>query len=102
MYSHNLAKAEAYAIRHTYGNQPDDTDDDEDLDEDMKLKIAEATPNTRRSLRNQVEEERVGKIGPAGTFFTLLKGFVAAGVLFLPKGFVTGGWLFSSIALILS
>lgn len=97
-----LAKAEAYAIRHAYGNQPDDTDEDEELDENMKLKLSEATPITRRSLRSQIEEERVGKIGPAGTFFTLLKGFVAAGVLFLPKGFVTGGWLFSSIALIAS
>ena len=99
--SSSLAQAEAYAIRHAYGNQPDDTDDDE-LDEGTKRKLAEATPNTRRTLLVQIEEEKVGKIGPAGTFFTLLKGFVAAGVLFLPKGFVTGGWLFSSAALIFS
>ena len=36
------------------------------------------------------------------TFFTLLKGFVATGVLFLPKGWRNGGWLFSSLALVAS
>jgi proton-coupled amino acid transporter len=60
------------------------------------------TPNTRKTFKNQIDEENTGKIGPAGTFFTLLKGFVASGVLFLPKGFVTGGWLFSSVVLSLS
>lgn len=35
-------------------------------------------------------------------FFTLLKGFVGTGILFLPKGFKNGGWLFSSAAIFLS
>lgn len=49
-----------------------------------------------------MRRNKVGKIGPLKTFFTLIKGFVATGVLFLPKGWVNGGWLFSTVALILS
>jgi hypothetical protein len=97
-----ISKVRAYASRHACGVVPDDTDEDSEIDEDTRKKLAESTPNTRRALRSQIDEEHTGKIGPMSTFFTLLKGFVATGVLFIPKGFVTGGWLFSSIALFLS
>ena len=42
------------------------------------------------------------KLGPIQTFFTLMKGFLGAAVLYLPKEVQEGGWLFSGIALILS
>ena len=32
----------------------------------------------------------------------LLKGFICTGILYLPKSFANGGWLFSAIAMILS
>lgn len=94
----NLARVEAYAIRHVYGEYgDDDTDQESDIDEDTKRKIVDATPNTRRRMLSEIDTEHTGKIGPVKTFFTLLKGFVAAGVLFLPKGWVNGGWLFSTV-----
>lgn len=97
----NLAKIETYAYRHAYGQNRSESDDD-DYTKEIKDKLILMTPNTRRDFKNKIDEEQTGKIGPAGAFFTLLKGFVASGVLFLPKGFVTGGWLFSSITLFLS
>lgn len=33
------------------------------------------------------------------TYCTLLKGFVATGMLYVPKAFVDGGWLFSSVCM---
>jgi amino acid permease len=36
------------------------------------------------------------------TFFTLVKGFVCGGILYLPKNYYNGGYLFSPIAIILS
>jgi solute carrier family 36 (proton-coupled amino acid transporter) len=44
----------------------------------------------------------VNKLGPAATYLTLMKGFVASAVLYLPKSFVNGGWGFSILALIAS
>lgn len=39
-------------------------------------------------------------LGPWATAFTLFKGFVCSGVLYLPTNFVTGGSLFSAGALV--
>ena len=64
--------------------------------------MREATPNTRSRLKSQLDEKHAGKISPVLTFLTLFKGFVGTGVLFLPKGFYTGGWGFMSVALLLS
>lgn len=98
-----LRKAEAYAMKHAYGETPcDDTDDDSDIDDDTKQKLEMATPHTRKRLKSEIDEHRAGKIGPVKTFFTLIKGFVAAGVLFLPKGWRNGGWLFSTGGILLS
>lgn len=89
-------------MKHAYGKMVEDSDEDSELDESVKKRLIEVTPNTRRKIRNEIDEENTGKIGPVGTFFTLLKGFVAAGVLFIPKGFYTGGWGFTSAALLFS
>ena len=98
----SLAKAEVYAVRHAYGKMVEDSDNDSELDTETREMMNDATPNTKMKLRNEAEEEVTGKIGPASTFFTLLKGFVAAGVLFIPKGFYSGGWGFTSAALFFS
>lgn len=44
----------------------------------------------------------MAKLGPIGTFFTLFKGFVCSGILYMPKDFINGGYGFSVIALILA
>ena len=36
------------------------------------------------------------------TFITLVKGFVCSGILYLPKNYYNGGYIFSPIALIIS
>jgi amino acid permease len=46
---------------------------------------------------HQVEVEETGKLGIMATSFTLFKGFVVTGILYMPKNFVSGGWLFSPI-----
>lgn len=42
------------------------------------------------------------KLSPAATFFTLIKGFVCTGCLYLPKSFINGGWAFSCATMIMS
>ena len=49
--------------------------------------------------KKEVQEQKMGYIK---TFFSLFKGFIGTGILFLPNGFKDGGWLFSIIILIFS
>ena len=98
-----LLSGEVYAVKHTFGQVAEnDSDDDDPTDPDYHAKYVSATPNTRRKLKSEHDLEKAGKLGPVATFFTLVKGFVATGVLFLPKGWRNGGWLFSSSALVMS
>lgn len=39
-------------------------------------------------------------LSPLETYFTLLKGFVCSGFLYLPRAFVVSGWLYSTLTLI--
>jgi amino acid permease len=48
------------------------------------------------------EKKQVELLGPIATGFTLFKGFVCTGILYMPLSFVNGGWLFSVIALVLA
>jgi len=41
-------------------------------------------------------------LGPWATAFTIFKGFVASSILYMPKNFINGGYIFSPIALICS
>lgn len=41
-------------------------------------------------------------MGPIATCFTIFKGFVATGILYVPKDFKNGGWLFTPISLLAS
>ncbi|RDA84459.1 hypothetical protein CP532_1178 [Ophiocordyceps camponoti-leonardi (nom. inval.)] len=49
--------------------------------------------SSRRFLRN-------GDASTLKTFFTLLKAFIGTGIMFLPKAFLNGGILFSSLTLV--
>lgn len=42
------------------------------------------------------------KLGPLATCFTIFKGFVATGILYVPKDFKNGGYIFTPITLIAS
>ncbi len=47
-----------------------------------------------------IETSEDKKLGFWATLFTFIKLNIVAGFLFLPAGFVNGGWLFSMIALV--
>tara|TARA_B110000285_G_scaffold214746_1_gene260439 strand:+ start:223 stop:435 length:213 start_codon:yes stop_codon:yes gene_type:complete len=57
---------------------------------------------TRRKVKGEKEKQAVEKLGAVGTYFTLLKGFVCSSILYLPKNFMNGGWMFTSGCLIFS
>ena len=40
------------------------------------------------------------KLGPIATCFTIFKGFVATGILYVPKDFKNGGYIFTPITLV--
>jgi solute carrier family 36 (proton-coupled amino acid transporter) len=41
-------------------------------------------------------------LGPWATYFSTLKGFVAIGILYMPKNCLNGGWLVSLVAMVFS
>ena len=98
----SMMKAAAFAFKHAYGDMRADDSDESGYEEDIRKSLGSVNPEKRRQLKSEYEEMKAGKIGPMATFFTLIKGFVATGVLFLPKGWVNGGWLFSSVAMLMS
>ena len=46
-------------------------------------------------------ESELKLLTPTETYFTLLKGFVCSGFLYLPRAFVSGGWVYMSIVLVI-
>ena len=102
--------AHGYIARRPFGIVHDDDSAEEEessklfqgLDELGKEMMSGVTPEQRQAFKREIEVATVKKNGAVKTFFTLMKGFIATAVLFLPKGFRNGGWLFSTIALICS
>ena len=99
--------ARGYIARRPYGIVHDEDSAEEEeadkllggLDELGKEMMSGATAEQRLSFKREIEVAAVKKNGAIKTFFTLMKGFIASAVLFLPKGFRNGGWLFSTISL---
>jgi amino acid permease len=44
----------------------------------------------------------VKKLSPLQTYFSLLKGFICTGILYLPKNFKNGGWAWALVSMIMS
>ncbi|EYE93757.1 putative amino acid transporter [Aspergillus ruber CBS 135680] len=75
----------------------------ESEDESAITDQEEGQPGERRPLLGRRKSARAARRGDASnirTFFTLLKAFVGAGIIFLPRAFRNGGILFSSITLV--
>ena len=56
-------------------------------------------------VKEEKEERRlemVGSMGHVRTYFTLLKGFIGTGILYMPQQFYFAGWGFSLIAMMVS
>lgn len=89
-----------------------DSDDDDDEssedqateDDDEAAPAGETSPLLRRPRhhlrRRSSRVMKPGEAGTAKTFFTLLKAFIGTGIMFLPKAFLNGGILFSSLCLV--
>lgn len=60
------------------------------------------TEEERVVLKKQIIKDRIPKLTSTQAFFTLLKGFVGTGILFLPNGFYNGGWAFATCSLLFS
>jgi len=61
-----------------------------------------ATPQTKRKLIETEIQKKVKKLSPLATYFSLLKGFVCTGILYLPKNFKNGGWFWALASMFLS
>ncbi|CAI2363408.1 unnamed protein product [Moneuplotes crassus] len=55
-----------------------------------------------KELGEELIKNKTPKMGTIQTFFTLLKGFLGAGMLFLPNGYSNAGWLFGTGGIIIS
>jgi len=64
--------------------------------------MMDKTPTTKKKMIEEKETSHIKKLGPGATYLTLMKGFVCVGILYVPKAFINGGWLFTMGALVAS
>lgn len=68
--------------------------------------IAKETNELPEDLVRQVvvqsKTDQVKKLSPMQTYFSLLKGFMSIGILYMPKNTLNGGWLFTLVAMVAS
>ncbi|MCJ1448313.1 MAG: neutral amino acid transporter [Stictis urceolatum] len=76
----------------------DDEDDDRELGEGSSLLAS--GKRARKKKRSRKSKATKGTNTPTGAVLLLLKSFVGTGVLFLPRAFLNGGMLFSSLVLL--
>lgn len=60
------------------------------------------TQEAKLEVIKQAETRVVKKLGTMQTYFSLLKGFISIGFLWMPKNCLNGGWLFSLCSMIFS
>lgn len=93
--------ANQYIEKRRFGGAGQD-DSDEDSDDAYDPDLVDKTPNTKRRVKEEKVKKEVHKLSPMESYFTLLKGFVCSSILYLPKSFVNGGWLWTSVCLFIS
>ena len=76
--------------------------DDTDLSEEEDKALADYTPMTKRRVIKEEAKKEVKKLGTWATAFTVFKGFVATGILYMPLNFLNGGYGFSAISIMTS
>lgn len=98
--------AEFYFYKHRFGCVNSDSEDEDYLPSvcgQSNHKLLElCDPETRHKIQKDIVRELAPKLSNTAIFFTLIKGFVGSGILFLPNGFSNAGWFFSIGALLLS
>lgn len=86
--------------RSNYGS---DSFDDKSLHNTDSMYIHLFLKSLSALLSNtDADKPKPKKLGPIRTYFTLLKGFLGTGILYLPQSVYEGGWLFTLIAFFLS
>ena len=90
-------KTASYVERTKYGMGGDDSVED---DPDIIALTVDKTPNTKRRIMKEENVKKQKKLGPLATGFTIFKGFVCAGILYMPGDFVKGGYGFSGLAVV--
>ena len=89
-----LMAAEAYISRQKFGMEDINSEDEADP------RYKDRTPNTQRRIKKEDNLKNVKLLGPWATAFSLFKGFVATGILYMPQNFINGGYGFSTIAMV--
>lgn len=74
----------------------------EDSGSDDEPELVGKTPNTRRKIKEDIIKAEIKKLGFFETFLTLIKGFIATSILYNPKSFRNGGWLWTTVTMVLS
>ena len=90
---------DSFVVHNKYGMGGNESEEEDD---DIREKMADATPMTKRRINKEENLKKVKKLGPLATSFTIFKGFVCTGILYMPKDFINGGWLFSSACILVS
>lgn len=93
--------ADQYVEKRRFGRLGKANVDDSESDDNMDPDLMNKTPNTKRKAKEELVKSSVKKLGPVSTFLTLIKGFICTGILYLPKAFVNGGWLWTSFMLLI-
>ena len=85
-----------------FGSGPWDefTDGDDEEPGEGSALLTPATPGGGKRKRKHRERPSTGTGSPLNAALLLLKSFVGTGVLFLPRAFLSGGMLFSSLVLL--
>ena len=75
---------------------------------DLVMEKPELAGRSRMSVMQIAREEKVDELkekaslSPWATAFSLFKGFVGTGILYMPQNFINAGWGFSTMTLILA
>ena len=82
-------------MNHTRKIKADVNSDDEEFDPEQESLSKEKSVN---AIYRSNKEDISSSLGSIQMYFTIFKGMVAIGVLYLPKGFADGGWALSTLA----
>ena len=88
---------DSFVLHNKYGMGGNESEEE---DAEILDKVADKTPQTKRRIIKEENLKKVTKLGPLATSFTIFKGFVCTGILYMPKDFINGGWLFSGICVL--
>jgi hypothetical protein len=64
--------------------------------------IYSLSQDIKNQIVKQSEVQNIKKLGSWGTYFSTLKGFVAIGLLYMPKNTLNGGWGFTLFTMLFS